>query len=487
MHDVEGSVQELVCLLDPLAISDGEKRSLIYNLYKFHDQWDVGFTRFRTYNILVETGFFHFFEMEEHPDYEKYKDYFESIRGSELEWIYDDPLKGYEKGAKENSYWFGTVYDDELEKDIPLGKMCCEPGMRMWRHFKGDDGYREMSEPEMFARLAELAVGSEHGDRFLSEIYHLMLYVLSGTVEEKDRKFLERLKELVLTEDVMRKYHHGDSVFYAKPDLLDEEFLELADEDHREWMQFYFDCAEEWDAEDEDPGGDDEVQEDGDRSGHLRQLMNDYKEMILSGDMESVYREYAALSGSPEMMEILDRSYLDPGIRMFELIPESEYHETTMTRDLNEIVDLEYRRFVEQYRVWYPRKDDVKYYKETAREFLNSDRTYDAYITAESGLLRFPDDPDLKLYRASCIIHMRADDEFLETELRTIEHLEKQTEAADWKAYMHYLKGVGLYYLGRMEEAGSEFMKATEIDETYKEQYDQYLRAGDGPKEQDLK
>lgn len=82
MHDVEGFAEEAASFVGQCAIPENEKIALIHNIYAFHDLWDTGFTKLRVYDTLIASGYFHAFEPPEHPDYEKYRDFFDNLEDS---------------------------------------------------------------------------------------------------------------------------------------------------------------------------------------------------------------------------------------------------------------------------------------------------------------------------------------------------------------------------------------------------------------------
>jgi hypothetical protein len=205
MHEIEGFAEQMIHLVDESNISDKEKIDLIHNIYQFHDAWDTGFTKLRVYNILIKTGYFRLFDPQEHPDYEKYKDFFDGLPNSKGMYVYEDPIAGYSKDAKLTSYWFSHAYDSETDKEFPLNKMCCEAGSPVWNYFEGaDKAPKNMSLIPLFCRLTELA--AENNDIYsMGELYFIMLYgflEFDGSNEE-EIKCIEKMKPILLKDEVM--------------------------------------------------------------------------------------------------------------------------------------------------------------------------------------------------------------------------------------------------------------------------------------------
>ena len=205
MHEIEGFAEQMVHLIDESSINNKEKIDLIHNIYQFHDAWDTGFTKLRVYNILIKTGYFRLFDPREHPDYEKYKDFFDGLLNSDGMYVYEDPIAGYSKDAKLTSYWFSHAYDSETDKEFPLNKMCCEAGSPVWAYFEGADKAPEnMSLIPLFCRLTELA--AENNDIYsMGELYFIMLYgflEFDGSNEE-EIKCIEKMKPILLKDEVM--------------------------------------------------------------------------------------------------------------------------------------------------------------------------------------------------------------------------------------------------------------------------------------------
>jgi hypothetical protein len=244
MHDVEDFAEHMVWLVDESNISDKEKIDLIHNIYQFHNLWDTGFTKLRVYDILIKTGYFRLFDPHEHPDYEKYKNFFDNLSNSNERYktfIYEDPIAGYSKDAKLTSYWFDYGYDSKTDKDFPLNKMCCEAGSPVWAYFEGEDkAPKDIPIFPLFCRLAELA--AENDDIFAKgELYAIMRYVFElKENDEEDAKCIEKMKPILLRDEVMdavEELYLGNYIGTRK----EFEGIEPTPQLMYEWFDYYFD------------------------------------------------------------------------------------------------------------------------------------------------------------------------------------------------------------------------------------------------------
>jgi hypothetical protein len=80
MHEFEDLVEESVRVLAGAANRDAlDLRSMFWRLYDFQNHWDTGFTHFRVIDILLDARFVYHFERTQHPDYARYRAYFDGL------------------------------------------------------------------------------------------------------------------------------------------------------------------------------------------------------------------------------------------------------------------------------------------------------------------------------------------------------------------------------------------------------------------------
>jgi hypothetical protein len=80
MHEFEDLVEETVRVLAGAANRDAlDLRSMFWRLYDFQNHWDTGFTHFRVMDILLEARFVYRFERAQHPEFARYRAYFEGL------------------------------------------------------------------------------------------------------------------------------------------------------------------------------------------------------------------------------------------------------------------------------------------------------------------------------------------------------------------------------------------------------------------------
>lgn len=89
MHDVENLVEEsVICVCGDGQFSKEEKRSLLYSLYEFQEQFDTGWTLYRQKALLEQAGYLQRFPLSWHPSNQEARG--ENHRDGELEWLTKD-------------------------------------------------------------------------------------------------------------------------------------------------------------------------------------------------------------------------------------------------------------------------------------------------------------------------------------------------------------------------------------------------------------
>ena len=473
MHDIEGFAEQMIHLVDESNIDDKEKIDLIYNIYQFHDSWDTGFTKFRVYNILIKTGYFRLFDLHEHPDYEKYKDFFDGLPNSNEMYVYEDPIAGYSRDAKLTSYWFETYYNSETDKEIPLNKMCCEAGSPVWTYFEGEDkSPKDMSLFSLFCRLTELA--AENNDVYsMGELYYIMSYGFLGFDGNKeDVKCVEKMKPILLKDEVMETlaelyldYRIGSREDFGEDDDLDETPQQLM----REWFEYYLNWKEKQSASknSSEIGIED-----------MKKMANDFRSIIINGDVDLFFKFAKEIS---EDFKVL-KGLLLLGDIYSSITPEG--HEKISSYDVSQTEDENIKSFVTEYKEWYENKENVNYYVDKAHENLNiNDDMLSAQYYIWRGLRLDPSNAYLKLYEIYVFVNF-ADREKDKSPLKY--HLERCLEIlngllengldkTEWNAFAYYMKAAVLYNLDDKDASEIEMKKAVELNPDYAATYEENM------------
>lgn len=474
MHEIEDFAEQMVYLVDKSSISNEEKINLIHNIYLFHDSWDTSFTKLRVYNILLKTGYFYLFDPAQHPDYEKYKDFFDKLPESNEMYIYENPIAGYSEEAKLTSYWFDYSYDAESDEEIPLSKMCCEAGSPVWSHFVGEDKMpNEMPLIQLFDRLTELAVENDDiysmGELFYFAAYAFMEPEMFG---EEDVKYFEKMKQVLLRDEVMETLSglYLDYRIGAREDLEEEWFSEdnAGNRALKEWFGYYFDWKES------QPETEKENRIVGSVNEEMFKAASNFKNMLANGEIDSFFdlfetfnMEFSALKG----MFLFGDFYSS-------VTPEG--HEKIMTYDLAQTENEDIKAFVADYKEWSENKEDVGYYAKKAHDSMNKEQDLlAAQYYIQKGLSIDPENDILKLYEIYIFMNYADDEEgnpsikaYLEI-LKRI--LEKGLEKPELTGFAHYLNACGFYRLGETEESKTEMKKAVEILPEYQAVYEDFF------------
>ena len=81
MHEFEDLVEYSIRALADSALRDLlDVRSVCWWLYDFQNHWDTGFTHFRVMDSLLDFRFAYRFDLVQHPDYQRERAYFESLK-----------------------------------------------------------------------------------------------------------------------------------------------------------------------------------------------------------------------------------------------------------------------------------------------------------------------------------------------------------------------------------------------------------------------
>ena len=216
MHDIEEFAEIAVSFIGECALSAAEKIALIHNIYRFHDGWDTGFTRLRVYDTLIATGYWHAFTPSEHPDYARYRDFFDSPDKMRETFIHENPL---DTASPVTCYRVDSV--TVAGRRRPVNKLCCQAGSPLWKRLTGKDDPPDWGAQETMLRLAELAF-SARNNRLPAMIFMMVFYTLGETT---DRTIFEKLKAVFAVEEIypllpLRGDEFDDDT--DEPDLADE-------------------------------------------------------------------------------------------------------------------------------------------------------------------------------------------------------------------------------------------------------------------------
>jgi len=132
MHEFEDLVEESVKVLAASERANQlDLRSMFWRLYDFQNHWDTGFTHFRVMDLLLQFRFVYRFDLKQHPDYEQYRTYFDSL--TDFAFIHVDPLEPHgknfftpEKGWQLPNPVAGYTRPPDLY---------CNAGSPMWKRF----------------------------------------------------------------------------------------------------------------------------------------------------------------------------------------------------------------------------------------------------------------------------------------------------------------------------------------------------------------
>ncbi|MEO1437023.1 MAG: hypothetical protein AAFV80_15895 [Bacteroidota bacterium] len=116
-HQLEDIVEDAIRFIHQTTLPRGHQRDLIYRLYTFHDREDTSYTRFRVKAILEEVGYLFQWPIAQHPDADRFPDYFSNFNPAETQWIHGDVASAsMPVYASEGQFFF--EYGDEFWKRI---------------------------------------------------------------------------------------------------------------------------------------------------------------------------------------------------------------------------------------------------------------------------------------------------------------------------------------------------------------------------------
>jgi hypothetical protein len=122
MHEFEDLVEETIRLLNASEQAGKlDLRTMFWRLYQFQAAWDTGFTHFRVMDILLQRRFVYRFELNQHPDYALYREYFDGL--SDFTHIYLKPGQPWNSQENPAVGYYNPPY------------LYCDAGSPLWRHF----------------------------------------------------------------------------------------------------------------------------------------------------------------------------------------------------------------------------------------------------------------------------------------------------------------------------------------------------------------
>jgi ankyrin repeat protein len=127
MHEIEDVVEASI---RTLAENKGEHgldlRAAFQTLYDFQDLHDTGFTNFRVMDLLLEAGYTHRFPIDQHPEYQRHRDYFDAL--DDFEFIHLNPDEPWDRETNPSASYYneGHCYCDRAS---PLWDRLVENGI----------------------------------------------------------------------------------------------------------------------------------------------------------------------------------------------------------------------------------------------------------------------------------------------------------------------------------------------------------------------
>ncbi len=129
MHEIEDLVESSVRIL--AARTDLDLRSLYWQLYEYQNHWDTGFTNFRVMDLLLQARYTYRFDLNQHPDYAQYRDYFDGLSGFAV--INIQPTEPSGKAVFEPGR--GWVVPNPLAGYTRPPYLYCDVGSPLWARF----------------------------------------------------------------------------------------------------------------------------------------------------------------------------------------------------------------------------------------------------------------------------------------------------------------------------------------------------------------
>jgi hypothetical protein len=159
-HAVENLVEDAVHLIAESKLPVEEQRKLIYNLYRFQNKFDTGYTVLRCFSFLENIAFLKKLPLDQHPDFKKDPDYFSNLE--ESNWIHADV----------------DLADDGDVVYYENGFIFPEYGSQLWERLVKVGKWKEAIEkpqniPVLRLTVDIIALAEKHGDTLLMHNFFL--------------------------------------------------------------------------------------------------------------------------------------------------------------------------------------------------------------------------------------------------------------------------------------------------------------------------
>ena len=211
-HQVEDIIEDAIHLVAQAELPLEEGRDLIFNLYRFHDQHDTSYTRFRVLEQLKTYRYLYEWPLEKHPDYATHPAFFE---GNKDVWL---PVYVSDRNA-------GSVHHRN-------GHCFFEAGDNFWERVKAQlpAPDQAQSAPATFYRLLQIA--QQQGEvLFVKRWYATFVNsILDYELDEENgipKDFKAWLKEADLLGIRAFAQTHQASLATEDEDYEDDELLAL--------------------------------------------------------------------------------------------------------------------------------------------------------------------------------------------------------------------------------------------------------------------
>jgi len=164
MHEVEDLVESSIRFLDKSPESASlDLRSMFWNLFEYQKKFDTGDTLFRAVDVLIKHRYVYVLPVTEHPEYEKYKSYFDGLNDNTA--ILNKPTEEWdEENNRETGCNFADVYKkwgEKFAKEIgaPVGpKLYVQAGGECWKKLAAQGKFTgKDAEPPQIIDIIDLA------------------------------------------------------------------------------------------------------------------------------------------------------------------------------------------------------------------------------------------------------------------------------------------------------------------------------------------
>ncbi|MGB0868841.1 MAG: hypothetical protein ACPGSD_04515 [Flavobacteriales bacterium] len=151
MHEIESLVEDSILMFDEMAISTQEKRNAIYHIYKWQNQFDVGYTHFRNQAILEKNHYLFSVPLKEYPNITM------------------------DESIRENLPWIDGLEEESLYCTEENGELIAyfDYGYPSWEYFSdkklikgGTEKPSEVDDFDLLFSMMEKAIQQNHQDLF---------------------------------------------------------------------------------------------------------------------------------------------------------------------------------------------------------------------------------------------------------------------------------------------------------------------------------